>query len=78
MFVVAVDSAIDVYVVAAVVDASAVDSVLSSNSMDSDFERISFFRVAKRTHYEPLHNHRTQCQLQSERLLLSPASNGIV
>lgn len=80
MFVVAVDSTIDGYVAADgdAAGVTAVDLLLYSNLMDSDFERISFFHVAKRIHYEPLHNRKIQCQFQLKCSLLSLASNGIV
>lgn len=78
MFVVAVDFAMDVYDGVVVGAVAAVGLLLCSDSMDSDFEHISFSLVAKRTHCEPWHSRKIECRLQSKRSLLSPASNGIV
>lgn len=46
--------------------ADVADSPLCSGSMGSDFEHISFSRVAKRIHYAPWHSRKTQFRFQSK------------
>lgn len=53
--------------VAVVADAGAVaDLPLCLSSMGSDFEHISFSRVAKQIHYVPWHSRKTQFRFQSK------------